>query len=121
MLVCSAAALVSRQNRCTRFFSSMAAAPALKKMSLTTSAEGRKAEASLRVLRHLESRHLAGKDRADGQHAVLGNEGRIDNRDSLRSRPLEPAHVPAVVIDHHIADRNQTPGHRRRRSFAGNE
>ncbi len=78
--------------------------------------ERRIAEASLMIPRHLEPRHLAGKDRADRQHAVLRNEDRIGDRDGLRSGALEPAHVPAVVIDHHVADRYQAPGQRRRRT-----
>ena len=73
------------------------------------------------IPRHLESRHLAGEDGADRQHAVLRNEDRIGDRDGLRSGPLEPAHVPAVMIDHHIADRDQAPGQRRWRSFAGKQ
>ena len=34
--------------------------------------EGRKAEASLMIPRHLEPRHLAGKDCADWQHRCFG-------------------------------------------------
>ena len=83
--------------------------------------EGRIAETSLMIPRHLESRHLAGKDGADRQHAVLRNEDRIGDHDGLRSGPLEPAHVPAVMIDHHIADRDQAPGQRRWRPFAGKQ
>ena len=83
--------------------------------------KGRIAKASLMIPRHLKSRHLPGKDGADRQHAVLRNEDRIGNCDGLRSGALEPAHVPTVMIDHHIADRDQTPGQRRWPCFAGKQ
>src|SRR5262245_56837109 len=73
------------------------------------------------IPRHFESRYLAGKDCAYWQHTMPRNEDRIENCDGLRTGPLEPAHVPAVMIDHHVAERDQAPGQRRWHSFAGNQ
>ena len=52
---------------------------------------------------------------------MLGNDHRIGNRDGLRSGTLKPAYVPAVMVDRHIADRDQAPGQRLRHCCAGNQ
>ena len=52
---------------------------------------------------------------------MLRHEDRIGDRDGLRSGALQAADIPAVVIDHDVADRNETPGQRRRPVLAGNQ
>ncbi len=73
------------------------------------------------IARHLEPRHLAGKDGADRQHAMLRNKDGVGDRDGLRSGAFEPADVPAVMIDDHVADGDETPRQCRRPILAGKE
>jgi hypothetical protein len=83
--------------------------------------KSRIAETRLYVARHIEPRHLAGKDRADRQKPVRRNEYRIVDPNCLRAGALQPADVPAIVIDNHVADGNKTPGQRRRRVLSGDQ
>ncbi len=65
-------------------------------------AEGRIAETRLAVVRDLKPGHLAGEDRAKRQDAVLRNEDRLGDVKRFRSGALQPADIPAVVIDHDV-------------------
>ena len=49
------------------------------------------------------------------------NEYGIADRNRLRAGALQSADIPAIVIDNNVADRNETPGKRRRRVLSGNQ